>query len=222
MLLEKRIIMPKEDASKKKEKSKERILKSAAYLFAKKGYDNVGIREICKRANANLCMIPHYWGTKLALYQAVVDNFIQKQTQYAKTFMSFETEPKDLSKKEQIELLYKILFKIIDFTYSKEISAIFVKFLISEHHEKRAKINSPLLNYIRNLIAVIFNKDVNDNDIIYKNLFIISQINAPKVMPRFSLELLNKKEFEDSDKEIIKANLKIYIQALLMQEGINV
>ena len=56
----------------------------------------------------------------------------------------------------------------------------------------------------------------------YKNLFIISQINAPKVMPRFSLELLNKKEFEDSDKEIIKANLKIYIQALLIQEGINV
>ena len=211
-----------EDVSKKKEKSKERILKSAAYLFAKKGYDNVGIREICKRADANLCMIPHYWGTKSALYQAVIDDFIQKQTEYAKTFMSFEIEPKNLSKKEQIELLYKILFKIIDFGYSSQISASFVRFLITEHHEKRAKINSPLLNYIRNLIAVIFNKDVNDNDIIYKNLFIISQINAPKVMPRFSLELLNKKEFEDSDKEIIKANLKIYIQALLKQEGINV
>lgn len=31
-----------------KDKSKQRILDSATKLFAQKGYDGVGIREICK------------------------------------------------------------------------------------------------------------------------------------------------------------------------------
>ena len=43
-----------------KEKSKQRILDSATKLFVKKGYDGVGIREICKAANANICMISYF------------------------------------------------------------------------------------------------------------------------------------------------------------------
>ena len=33
---------------------------------------------------------------------------------------------------------------------------------------------------------------------------------------------INNKEFNEQDKDIIKANVKLYIQALLNQEGINV
>ncbi len=47
-----------------KDKSKQRILDSATKLFAQKGYDGVGIREICKEVNANICMISYFWGGK--------------------------------------------------------------------------------------------------------------------------------------------------------------
>ena len=37
--------------------SKERILKAAVKLFAEKGYEGTSIREICKTAKSNICMI---------------------------------------------------------------------------------------------------------------------------------------------------------------------
>ena len=65
-----------------KEKSKQRILNSATKLFAQKGYDGVGIREICKDANANICMVSYFWGGKEELYKGIVDNLIEKQDEY--------------------------------------------------------------------------------------------------------------------------------------------
>ena len=81
--------------------TKERILASATKLFAKKGFDGVGIREICKDAGANICMISYFWGGKEGLYQGILDDLIQKQTEYAKSFLNLEVEPETLSKKER-------------------------------------------------------------------------------------------------------------------------
>ena len=47
-------------------------------------------------------------------------------------------------------------------------------------------------------------------------------MNAAKVMPLFSLELLNKKSFDEDDISRIKSNLQIYIKSLLLEENINV
>ena len=53
----------------KDENSKDKILKSAAKLFAQKGFDGVSIREICKDADVNICMVSYYFGGKQELYQ---------------------------------------------------------------------------------------------------------------------------------------------------------
>ena len=42
------------------ENSKEKILKAAIKLFAEKGFDGTSIREICKEAEVNICMISYY------------------------------------------------------------------------------------------------------------------------------------------------------------------
>lgn len=99
-----------------KEKSKQRILKSATRLFVQKGYDGVGIREICKDANANICMISYFWGGKQELYKGIIDDLIEKQTEHAKTFLNLDIEPSTLPKQEQIDLLYTVLNKIIKYT----------------------------------------------------------------------------------------------------------
>ena len=205
-----------------KEKTKQRILNSATRLFALKGFDGVGIREICKDANANICMISYFWGGKQELYKGIVDDLIEKQTQYAKSFLNLDIDPSEISKQEQIKLLYTVIDKIIDFLYSGFISDDLFRFLIQEQQNRHIELNSPVFLYVRKLIASIFNKNINDKDIIFKTVFIMSQINSPKVMPAFSLEILKQDSFLPEDKEIISKNVKLYLNALLNQEGINV
>lgn len=213
------IVMPKIKQNEK-DKSKQRILDSATKLFAQKGYDGVGIREICKEANANICMISYFWGGKEGLYQGIIENLIEKQTKVAKQFLDFDIEPKILAKNEQISLLHTIFEKMIDFAYSGNVSNYIIRLLLAEQHDKRIEITSPLLEYGRKLLASIFEKDVNDDEIVYKFLFIISQLNAAMVMPRFSLGQLNKNSFDENDVRIIKNNMQLYINALIKEAGI--
>lgn len=203
-----------------KEKSKQRILNSATKLFAQKGYDGVGIREICKDANANICMVSYFWGGKEELYKGIVDNLIEKQNEYAKTFIDLNLDPSTLSKQEQINLLYKIFDKVIGFLYGGFISDDLFKFILQEQQKRNIELNSPVFVYFRKLLASLFNKDKNDKDIIFKTVFILSQINSPKVLPAFSLDLLNQKSFTQEDIEIIRNNAKLYLDALIKESEI--
>lgn len=195
--------------------TKKRILASATKLFAQKGFDGVGIREICKDAGANICMISYFWGGKEGLYQGILDDLIQRQTEYAKTFLNFEVEPETLSKKEQIDLLYTILDNAVEMLYGGFISTDLMNFLLQEQQRQRIELTSPILVYLRKLIAAIFDKKVTDKDIIFRTIFIMSQINSSLVLPAFSLKLLKQEKYSEEDKNIIKNNVKMYIQALL-------
>ena len=115
----------------KDENSKQKILNSATKLFAHKGFDAVSVREICKDAEVNLCMISYYFGGKKELYNAIIDDLIEKQSQYAKTFLDLTVEPRTLSKQEQIGLLFVILDKFVDFFYSN-ISSDLILLLLKE------------------------------------------------------------------------------------------
>ena len=200
-----------------KDKSKQRILDSATKLFAQKGYDGVGIREICKEANTNICMISYFWGGKQELYKGIVDNLIEKQTEYAKSFLSLDIEPSTLSKQEQINLLYTVIDKVIEFLYGGLISDDLFRFLLQEQQSRNIELTSPVFVYVRKLIGAIFNKDMNDKDIIYKTVFIMSQINSPKVFPSFSLKPLKQETFTQADKEIIRNNARLYIDTLIKE-----
>ena len=200
-----------------KDKSKQRILDSATKLFAQKGYDGVGIREICKEANANICMISYFWGGKQELYKGIVDNLIEKQTEYAKSFLNLDIEPSTLPKQEQIKLLYTVIDKVIEFLYGGLISDDLFRFLLQAQQSRSIELTSPVFIYLRKLIGAIFNKDMNDKDIIFKTVFIMSQINSPKILPAFSLSLLNQDTFTSEDKKIIRNNVKLYIDTLIKE-----
>ena len=208
--------------SDEKEKSKQRILKSATKLFAQKGFDGVGIREICKDAKANICMISYFWGGKEGLYQGILDDLAEKQIEYAKTFLDLDVDLKTISKKEQVNLLFTLLDNAVESLYGGFISHDLMKFLLQEQQQQRIELTSPMLTYLRKLISAIFDKDINDKEIVFKSVFIMSQINSPLVLPAFSLKLLNQKEFSEQDKRIIKNNVKLYIKTILKEGGINV
>lgn len=204
----------------KTDNSKERILAAAIKLFAQKGYEGTSIREICKVAQANICMISYYWGGKQELYNGIIEDLIERQCQYAKTFINFDSDPKNLNKQEQIALLMTILDKFIAFFYSPNISKDLILFLLKEQQNSSFVGKSPAFNYLKKVVASIFDKNEDDKEIIFRTLFIISQLNSPRILPAFSLRLLGQDDFIEEDIKIIKENVKLYINALLKEANI--
>ena len=197
----------------KDENSKTRILEAATALFARKGFDCTSIREICKAADVNLCMISYYWGGKQELYQGIIDNLIEKQVEYSKSFLDLNKNPYDMTKDECRDLLSEVMDKFVDFFYTN-ISSDLIVLLLKEQQKPDFILKSPVFDYIRSLIARILDKDANDRITIFKMLFMISQINSPRILPAFSLRLLGQSDFCEDDIEIIKSNVKAYIKTL--------
>ena len=56
---------------------KERILDAAIELFAEKGFDGTGVREIAASADVNLAMINYYYGSKLKVLQAIMEKVLK-------------------------------------------------------------------------------------------------------------------------------------------------
>lgn len=194
------------------ENSKEKILNTAIKLFAQKGFDGTSIREICKSANINICMISYYFGGKQELYQEIITNLIKSQNAYLESFLDIDEDFSNKSKKELIEKLQTVLDKFIDYFYSN-ISNDLIAFLVKEQQKSDFKIEPPAIIYLRRLVAAILDKPANDKEVIFKILFLISQINSPKILTTFSLKVLNQTEFTDEDIQIIKNNIKTYVKA---------
>ncbi len=204
----------------KDENSKDKILKIATKLFAEKGFDGVSIREICKKADINICMISYYWGGKKELYQGIIDNLLERQIEYAKTFLDLNKNPLELEYKERIDLLLLCLDKFVDFFYAN-VSSDLIVLLLKEQQNTNIVAKSPVLDYLRKLVAAILNKDKNDRFVIYKTLFLLSQVNSPRILPAFSLRLLGQDEFNQEDIKIIKENAKSYVNLIIKEAKVD-
>lgn len=205
--------------NEKDENSKTRILEAATKLFAQKGFDGTSIREICKKANVNLCMISYYWGGKQELYNGIIENLLEKQIEYSKNFLDLNRNPKSMSIDECADLLMVISEKFVDFFYTN-ISSDLIVLLLKEQQKPDFIVKSPVLDYMRAVVARVLNKDADDRLVIFKTLFMLSQVNSPRILPAFSLRLLGQDDFCEEDIKIIKENVKLYIKSVI-KEGAN-
>lgn len=64
-------------AVRKKENAREKIMKVATSLFAKKGFDAATVDEIAERAKVNKALIYYYFKNKDDLLSKIFDNFMQ-------------------------------------------------------------------------------------------------------------------------------------------------
>ena len=199
--------------------SKERILKVASRFFAQKGFSGTSVREIAKAAGVNVAMISYFWGGKRELFNGIINNLIDNQTRYASSALDFAINPEDLSKEEQIELMYRTVDKAIEFFYS-DLSSELLTILLHGEKEKEIFGNLPLFKYGKKLFAALFNKRENDKEVILTLVSIITLINSPRLMPNFSLQLMNQRTFHQEDIKIIKKNVRTYMQALLRENGL--
>jgi len=61
-------------------KTKEKVIESAVSLFNTKGYDGTTVREIAKKANANVANISYYFDNKAGLLEYLVSTFLEGYT----------------------------------------------------------------------------------------------------------------------------------------------
>src|SRR5215204_475404 len=59
-------------------KTKQRLLEVAGAVFAEQGYKNATVREICKRAEANVAAINYHFGDKQGLYSETLRYWIRE------------------------------------------------------------------------------------------------------------------------------------------------
>jgi AcrR family transcriptional regulator len=53
--------------------TRERLLRTAARLFADRGFKRVTVRDICRTARANVAAVNYHFGDKLGLYREVLE-----------------------------------------------------------------------------------------------------------------------------------------------------
>lgn len=51
----------------------ERVISVASHLFAKNGYDGVGVRQIAKESGVSMSSIFYHFGSKVSLYEEILD-----------------------------------------------------------------------------------------------------------------------------------------------------
>jgi AcrR family transcriptional regulator len=59
------------------QETRERLLTAATRLFAEQGFDAVTVRDICRRASANVAAVNYHFGGKVGLYEQVMDSAIR-------------------------------------------------------------------------------------------------------------------------------------------------
>ena len=60
-----------------------RLLDAAEYVFATRGYDAAGVKQIAERAQANVALINRYFGGKQGLLFAICERFMEKKSRGA-------------------------------------------------------------------------------------------------------------------------------------------
>ena len=61
------------------ETAKEKIVGVAQSLFAEKGYSSTSVREIANQADVNVASINYYFGSKLGLFEFLIEDFTNKK-----------------------------------------------------------------------------------------------------------------------------------------------
>ena len=91
----------------------ERILDSAAALFAERGYTETSLRTITSTANVNLAAVNYHFGSKKALIQAVFARYLRPFCGYLNDNLDAAEQRRGapLEVDEAIEILFSSLFQ---------------------------------------------------------------------------------------------------------------
>jgi len=98
------------DGRKKKQaKTREKILKAATKLFARKGFDGARVDEIAQKAGVNKALIYYYFKSKEEILEEIMKEFLEESLRRKKKMMERRVQ---IDKKELIRLSIERIFDL--------------------------------------------------------------------------------------------------------------
>jgi AcrR family transcriptional regulator len=94
------------------EDTRKRLLDAATRLFSDRGFEGVATREIAADANTTLPSIPHHFGSKEGLYQAVIASIAEEMAKHLSPASAVALSVlgrKNASRKERIDALENLV-----------------------------------------------------------------------------------------------------------------
>lgn len=194
--------------------TKKRILQVATRLFGEKGFDGTGIREICHEAHTNVSMISYYFGGKQELYNAIIEDVIERQVAFLKRDIDLTSPIETLSSEECKELVYIFMNRMIEFVYT-DVSREQIIFLLKEQQGGKLKnVPSPALPFITALLKRIFGNKLTPGQLACQVALLGSQVSAPRILPAFTAGVIT---YGEKEIEFLKYNMKRYVDCIFSE-----
>ena len=147
------------------EARRERLLKAAAAVFAKDGFEKASLRAICLKAKANVAAVKYYFGSKDGLYREVFLSSCQdSMKEDAPVTLADGASPEDTLRRWIHHLLDHVLLKRAKNPVKSQIMAHemreptpclneFIKLIVRPFHEE-----------LQRIIAAVMGRRVVDDD----------------------------------------------------------
>ncbi len=137
--------------------SKENIIKAAQKLFGEKGFEGASLRDIAKKAKANVAMIAYYFGCKENLYRSCLSDFAQAQASVTKEILK---SPKNLEDfRSQLQNLVSTLMQALD--ENTPLLRILLREMQSEHKNRELlQLTSPFFFSVRDYFQAAIDQKI--------------------------------------------------------------
>lgn len=175
--------------------SKETILQNALTLFAEKGFDSVGIAEICESAQITKPTLYYFFKSKDGLLEEILKNFLVPLNQNLRQWGAYEPVP-DEYEKDVYALLTRICNGLFEYMMqNRDFALLFVSVLIAPPDSKTAQIAQPLAGDFNEFFTEVFykissvHKNVKNKEMLLGWLFSTQLMAAVNLWLKGSLEL---------------------------------
>jgi AcrR family transcriptional regulator len=159
--------------------TRERLLRSAIEVFAERGYESATIREICRRAQANVAAVHYHFGDKKRLYTAIFDTVFSLLRERRTGFL-----PRDVPAEKRLQAYIRALFEEIfycdgDTERCTQLSAIY----LAEMAQPTEVLDGIVARYMRRdaeelygIVADLLGADPDDDIVIDCAASVVGQI----------------------------------------------
>jgi AcrR family transcriptional regulator len=156
--------------------TRHQLLEAACAVFAETGFRAATVREICRRAGANIAAVNYHFGDKEALYAEVLRHAQQKSVEKYPPLL--DVGPDEAPEKKLRAFVLSLLLRIFD----KGATAWHGKLMSREMIEPTAAMDSlvrerirPMADHLQKIIAEILHCPWNDERVRLCSFSVVSQ-----------------------------------------------
>lgn len=156
--------------------TRQRLLEAAGEVFARQGFRNATIREICRRARANLAAVNYHFGDKDRLYLAVL---VDAHTRAREKYPLFSGDSEDIPPALRLRaFIHDLMFSLVDEGMPAWCSKLMAREMIEPTTALDTlveKMLRPMAEKLRAIVRELLGAGVTDDQVRYCQLSIVSQ-----------------------------------------------